>query len=176
MATREKPLEGISIQIGTPVGDGKCDIEYVSSLVGSVKVLESFGAVVDWARLPGCSDLPSARAKIVGNFARSEHTHLMMIDADMGWDVGDIVRLLLLKRDFIGGVGCKKTYKLEFALNNCDDSGEEKRHLNGRPVPGIRSPGRAGARSAAPNRSWPGIHRESDRSLPDPGTRRYRTR
>ena len=123
MATEQsKPLSDISIQIATPCGEGKYNREYVKSFHNTACVLIECGAKVDWAEFPGCADLALARAKILGNFLRSQHTHLMMIDSDMGWHYDDVVRLLLMGKDFVGAAGRKKTNKLEFATNNCDDA------------------------------------------------------
>lgn len=121
---QEKPLAGYSVQFATPCGDSRYDREFVKSFHNSACVLIDLGAKVDWAEFPGCADLALARAKIFGNFLRSQHTHLMLIDSDMGWDHTDVVRMLLHKKDFIAAAGRKKTAKLEFAANNCGEDGE----------------------------------------------------
>ena len=97
----------------------------MKSFHNSACVLIELGAKVDFAEFPGCADLSLARSKIFGNFLRSEHTHLMCIDSDMGFHYDDVVRLLLMKKDFVGAAGPKKTSKLEFAANNCSDDGSE---------------------------------------------------
>ena len=122
-ADQTKPFEGLSVQFATPCHDGKFEREYLTSFHNAACVLIQLGAKVDIAIFPGCADLGLARAKIFGNFLRSNHTHLMMIDADMGFHYDDVVRLLLMKKDFVGAAGPKKTSKLEFAANNCDENG-----------------------------------------------------
>lgn len=119
-----KPLTGLSVQFATPCGTSSYVREYVSSFHNTACVLIELGAIVDWAEFPGCADLALARSKIFGNFLRSQHTHLMMIDDDMVWHYDDVVRLLLMKKDFVGAAGPKKTSKLEFAANNCTPTGE----------------------------------------------------
>jgi len=121
--TKEKPLADYSVQFATPCGSASYVREYVSSFHNTACVLIECGAKVDWAEFPGCADLSLARAKIFGNFLRSGHTHLFMLDSDMGWSFDDVVRILLSKKDFVGAAGPKKTAKLEFAANNCDDEG-----------------------------------------------------
>ena len=118
-----KPLEGFSVQLATPCHDGKYNREYVRSFHNTACVLIECGAKVDWAEFPNCADLPLARARIFSNFLRSQHTHLFMIDSDMGWHFDDVILALLAKKDFVGAAGPKKTQKLEFAANNCDDEG-----------------------------------------------------
>lgn len=119
----EKLLSGYRIQFATPSMDGRYEKEYARALFETFVALEHHGAQTDWVELPGCSDLPFARAKIFGNFLRSGWTHLMMIDADMGWEVADILRMILLKKDFVAGAGMKKKFPTEFAYNTCDKFG-----------------------------------------------------
>lgn len=118
-----KPLEGYSIQFATPCGNSNYEREYVRSFHNTACVLIELGAKIDWSEFPGCADLALARTKIFGNFLRSQHTHLMLIDSDMGWHYDDVVRMILAKKDFIAAAGPKKIGKLEFAANNCDDEG-----------------------------------------------------
>lgn len=123
----EKPLSHIKLQIATPVGDYRLDLDFVTSLYETATTLEHFGCKTDFAKLPGCSDLPAARSKIVGNFYRSDFTHLLMVDSDMGWKVGDVIRMINYNVDFIAAAGVKKiTGPSEFCLNNCDDAGNTK--------------------------------------------------
>ncbi len=120
-----KPLADYSIQFATPCGDSRYDREFVKSFHNAACVLIELGAKVDFAEFPGCADLALARAKIFGNFLRSNHTHLLKIDSDMGFHYDDVVRLILMKKDFVAAAGPKKTAKLEFAANNCSDDGTE---------------------------------------------------
>lgn len=122
--SENKPLTGVSVQIATPCMDAKYDRTYTKALTNTLMMLHHYGAQIDWAEFPYCSDIALARSKLFGNFMRSKHTHLMMIDADMGWDPNDVVQLLMLKRDLVGAAGPKKKYPLEFAANNCDDNGD----------------------------------------------------
>lgn len=120
----DKPLSHIKLQIGCPVGDYRLDLDFTTSVYETASALEHFGAKVDFAKLPGCSDLPAARAKILGNFYRSDNTHLLMVDSDMSWNHHDVMRMLSYNLPFIAGVGMRKIVgPSEFALNNCDDAG-----------------------------------------------------
>lgn len=121
---QNKPLSHLSVQFATPCGNHSYVREYVRSFHNSACVLIECGAKVDWAEFPGCADLALARAKIFGNFLRSDHTHLFMIDSDQGWHYDDVVRVLLTGKDFVGAAGPKKTHPLQFAANNCSDEGD----------------------------------------------------
>lgn len=117
------PLEGHHIQVATPSLDKKYGEEYVLSLMNTKTTLEHFGATFEWLRYPGCSDLPHARAKILAKFTDSPHsTHLVKIDADMGWNPHDIMRMITSGRDFVAGIGCKKKLPLEYCVGNFSDT------------------------------------------------------
>lgn len=118
-----KPFSGLSIQFSCPCGDGKYDRLFVTGFHNAACVLIEMGARIDFAEMPFCADLALARSKIFGNFLRSSHSHLLMIDSDMGFDAYDVSRLILAKMDFVGAAGPKKKYPIEFAANNCDDEG-----------------------------------------------------
>lgn len=119
------PLANRSIILASPCMDGKYDRSYVRSFYGTLKGLEELGAKIDFVDLPGCSDLPMARAKLFSYFLKSSHTDMFLADTDMGWDPKDVIRLALLNRDFIAGMGPKKKLPLEFCFNNQNDDGTQ---------------------------------------------------
>jgi len=109
-------LSGISLLIATPSGERKYVGTYVKFLMGTRDLLRNLGANVDWAEAPYMADLPYARAKMIGAFHRSPHTHILCVDDDMGADPEDVVRMLIADRDFVAAAGQKKTEgKMEFA-------------------------------------------------------------
>lgn len=121
--TSDKPLEGKYVVLATPSHDDRYAGCYVSSLINAKKALEHFGAGFRWFLYPKCSDLCHARNMIHEFFATCEEaTHLMMIDSDMGWDYHDIIRMLMLNRDFVAGVGCKKKIPAEWCAGNFDET------------------------------------------------------
>lgn len=121
----DKPnLSHIRLIISTPCDGHSLDMFYVSSLSQTVGMIRDLGGWVDWHTSPGCADLPLARAKLFGKFYRSDATHMMLIDADQGWNAYDVVRLLLTDREYIGAAGPKKGYPIIFAANNASEDGE----------------------------------------------------
>jgi hypothetical protein len=121
----KKPLDGLKLMIGTPCGTGRIDIGYASSLIETIEMCQQFGVKPDWARIPGCSDLPATRAKILGHFYRSDFDFLLMIDDDMVWDAPDVMKMLDLQKDFLAAAGMRKIIgPSEFAFNNCQANGE----------------------------------------------------
>ncbi len=116
------PLDGCYIQVATPSIDKKYGEDYTISLMNTKTTIEHFGGVFEWLRYPGCSDLPHARAKILAKFTDHPHaTHLLKIDADMGWEPADVIRMVTSGRDFVAGVGCKKKLPLEWCVGNFSD-------------------------------------------------------
>jgi hypothetical protein len=116
-------LDGVSVLIATPCGDGTYERLYVSSLFGTIEALRQCGAVVNFAEMPYCSDIALARAKLYGMFLRSDFTHMLMIDSDMGWRPTDVVQLFAHKRDFVAVAGPRKVFPESFAVQNTDAAG-----------------------------------------------------
>ena len=122
----ERPdLTGVSIYLATPSGAGQFDRRYVRSLLQTVEIVRAAGGHIDWAEMPYCADLSYARNRIFGAFMRSLHTHLLMIDDDMGWQPHDVLRLIRTGLDFVGGAGPKKNYPLRFCVLGRDEFGRE---------------------------------------------------
>lgn len=117
------PLEGVYVQIATPSAENKFGGSYLESLLNTRATLEHFGAEFGWVNYPGCSDLCHARNKILDMFAKHpKATHLLKIDADMGWSHNDVIRMINSKRDFIAGVGRKKKINPEYCVGNYSDA------------------------------------------------------
>lgn len=122
----ERPdLKGISLYLATPSGAGEFDRRYVRALMQTVEMVRASGGDIDWGEMPYCADLSYARNRILGAFLRSRHTHMLMVDDDMGWQPHDVLRLLATKLDFVGGAGPKKMYPLRFCIHSRDDMGRE---------------------------------------------------
>ena len=116
------PLAGRYVQVCTPSLNGSYPGIYVTALMNIKTTLEHFGAVFQWVKYEGCSDLPHARAKLLAGFTdHPEATDIVLIDADMGIEPNDVVRLLTSNRDFVAGVGCKKKLPLEWCVGNYSD-------------------------------------------------------
>lgn len=117
-------LTGISVCIATPSHDGKYEGAFMKALHRTAIEIERLGGKCDFYDFPYCADISLARARIFGKFYRSQHTHLLQIDADMGWQPEDVVRMILLDRELIAAAGPKKEDKLKFACNFTDDFGK----------------------------------------------------
>ena len=110
-------LSGKSVMLATPTGDGRYDRHYIKAWHGTIKLLQDFGVAVEWVEIPYCADLAMARAKLLSTFQCSRFTHLLMIDADMGWEPIDVIRLLRCNKDFVAAAGPMRKYPLQFCVN-----------------------------------------------------------
>jgi hypothetical protein len=119
-------LSGASIMLAVPAHDGKYEDVFVESMMATVEAVTAAGGSVNHARLNYCADIGLARARLLGSFLRSSHTHLLMIDADMGWSPQDVLRLTDLKVDFAAAAGPKKTYPIRYAFESATESGQPK--------------------------------------------------
>jgi hypothetical protein len=111
----------MSIYLATPCGDGKYDRHYLRAFENTTNMIRQSGGRVDFGELPYIADIGLARAKLLGAFLRSPHTHMMMIDSDMGWNALDVIKMATLRRDFVAAAGPKKSYPIRFAFNVSND-------------------------------------------------------
>lgn len=96
-----------SLFLATPVYD-KTAWQFSKSLALTYLKLSQLGIRFQGQFLCGSSNLPLARNKLAETFLASDCDDMIMIDADMGWDAGDVVRLLASSQDVIGAIGRKK--------------------------------------------------------------------
>lgn len=121
----ERPdLKGISIFLCSPAGDGTYDRTYVKSLLKIQDAVKAAGGDIDWGEMPYCSDVSLARNRLIGSFYQSNHTHMLMVDSDMGYNPEDALRLVMSGYDVVGGAGPKKEYPLRFCLDASNEMGQ----------------------------------------------------
>jgi len=114
---------GVNLMIGVPSHDGRYEGAFMTSLFQTFQMMTTNGVTCQLAEEKYTADIALARANIFSTFVRSQATHLLMIDADMGWSQDAIIRLFCAKKDFVAIAGPKKRYPLQFAANYTDDNG-----------------------------------------------------
>lgn len=118
-------LSPYSLLIATPISDGRPEDTYNVSMDNTKQLIRQYGGKVENFKTKYVSDIAFARSKLFGAFYRNkEYTHLLMIDADQDWPPEEVAWMLLLNRDFLAAVSCKKKYPLEYAFNMVGDDGK----------------------------------------------------
>src|ERR1700733_7922140 len=105
----------------SPIMDGCPDHNYAVSLDHTKQIIQRHGGKIEVFTLKYIADIAYARAKLLGAFLRhKEATHMLMIDADMGWMPEEVAYMLMLQREFIAAAGPKKLFPLTFAYSMMD--------------------------------------------------------
>jgi hypothetical protein len=91
--------------IATPSHSGTMTSDYVRSLLGLVNAAWQHGFAMQARFLDGDSLIPRARNRLVAEFmADARWTHLFWIDADIGFEPEDALRLLRAGRPVVAGI------------------------------------------------------------------------
>ena len=109
-------LTGVRIMLAVPSHDGKYESVFVRSKDATADAITAAGGEMRFAEVSYCADIGLARARLLGTFLRSECTHMWAVDADMGWEAVDLLRMADLKVDFAAAAGPKKQYPIRYAF------------------------------------------------------------
>lgn len=117
--------KGYSVLFSVGTKDKTVSYGFAISLAQTTKTMFDLGipfVSVD-ANNSNFTDL--TRNKAASLFLHSKCTHLLQIDADMEWNVCDLLDMFLYDKEFIAAVGRKKTDEIEFcALPVLDEDGD----------------------------------------------------
>lgn len=92
------------LMIASPCHHGKVDTTFTLSLIQSLYLLDHSG-IKTIVLLPQTgSILAKERNQIISTFMKSDCTHLLMVDNDLGWDAQAPLNFLNTNKDFIAGV------------------------------------------------------------------------
>jgi len=97
-------MGGERLFIASPSFSSNYSGEYVQSLFASLKHLQANGVKTLYKQVNGVHWIDIARDIICELFLKSDCTHLLQIDADLGWQSDAITRMLSRDKDIIGGV------------------------------------------------------------------------
>lgn len=116
--TVEVNLSGKRVAIATPCYGNSVVGNYLMSMVAAIPDMLKCGVDYDVMTVPNESIVSRARNTLTKMFInRKDCTHLMFIDADMGWKSDAILRLLASGKDFIGAAGPRKELPLTYCAN-----------------------------------------------------------
>ena len=102
------PRKKTSLFIATPMYGGLCNGAYAVGLLKSVSVFAQTGITMQFAYMMNESLITRARNSLAYDFLQTDCTHMMFIDADIGFNPGDIPLMVESDKDIICGLYPKK--------------------------------------------------------------------
>lgn len=90
-------LRGRRLFIGTPMYSGQCHSAYALAIAQLSALCTQIGVAFRFAFVCNEALVPKARNATADAFLRSGDDHLIFIDADIGFDARDVIRLLALQ-------------------------------------------------------------------------------
>lgn len=100
----KKPEVVPHIMIVTPSYDGKVELQYSIALAETYHLLKANGIGVTISMEPNSSILPASRNRLTERFWQSDATHMLCIDADIGWPPEAVLAMLRHNKEFVAGV------------------------------------------------------------------------
>jgi len=95
--------------IATPMYGGIAHGLYIKSSLDLQTTMNKYGIETKFSFLFNESLITRARNYLVDEFLRSDHTHLLFIDSDIHYNPQDVLALMALDKDVIGGPYPKKS-------------------------------------------------------------------
>lgn len=92
------------IMIATPAYDGKVHVPYAIALSETTHLLLANNIEVHYNITTSGSLLVAERNRILQMFMESDATHLLCIDADLGWPAQAVTAMVLSDKEFVAGV------------------------------------------------------------------------
>lgn len=90
--------------IATPAYDGKVNVPYAIALSETMQLLKEHGIESTTHISTSGSLLVAERNRLLERFWLSEATHILCIDADLGWPAQAVIAMLKANKEFIAGV------------------------------------------------------------------------
>jgi hypothetical protein len=94
--------------IATPMFGGQANYMYMIGLINLLTKLGQAGIPSMFEIAANESLITKARNILVEGFLKSNATHMLFLDGDLGFDADDIIRMIQADKDLIGGQYAKK--------------------------------------------------------------------
>lgn len=101
----EKP---VSIFVATPMYGGACHGNYTFAALQLQEICTQRNIPINWGFLYNESLVQRGRNELVARFLNSDATHLVFIDADIGYQPLDVLRLIAADLDIVGATYPRK--------------------------------------------------------------------
>ncbi len=95
--------------IATPMYGGMAHGLYIKSCLDLQTTMNKYGIDTKFSFMFNESLITRARNYLVDEFLRSDHTHMLFIDSDIHYNPQDVLALMALDKDVIGGPYPKKS-------------------------------------------------------------------
>jgi hypothetical protein len=95
--------------VATPMYGGMAHGLYIKSSLDLQTTMNKYGIETKFSFLFNESLITRARNYLADEFLRSDHTHMLFIDADIHYNPQDVLALMALDKDVIGGPYPKKS-------------------------------------------------------------------
>jgi hypothetical protein len=105
-----------AVFVAIPSYDGKLDPQCLMSLLDAFRQLDEAGIAYDLALEAGNCHIDDARNGLVRTFMSSDCTDLVFVDADVGFEPSNLIRLLGHDADIVAGVYPKKEEPASFPV------------------------------------------------------------
>ena len=129
---KKKPRK---VWIGLPCYGGALQVLTYKSLMHDMFRIALEGTEVKVFDELGHADIYLLRAQILAHFLADEAaTDLVMVDSDVGWEPGGLIKLLSHDVDFVAGAYPKRQDPITFMFRSARDDGEQ---LMGDPATGL---------------------------------------
>jgi hypothetical protein len=99
--------------VATPMYGGMNHGLYMKSCLDLQTTMHRYGIEIKFSFLFNESLITRARNYLVDEFLRTDYTHMLFIDSDIHFNAQDVIALLALDKDVIGGPYPKKSIELE---------------------------------------------------------------
>lgn len=115
--------------IATPMYGGMCAGKYTASMLKLIPALEALGWTYTFLFRFNESLIDRARNALAANFLVSNATHLLFIDADIGFEADDIIAMVEADKDILCGIYPSKAINW-FAISEAVKRGVSHTELN----------------------------------------------
>jgi hypothetical protein len=95
--------------VATPMYGGMAHGLYLKSCLDLQTVMSKYGVETKFSFLFNESLITRARNYLVDEFLRTDYTHMLFIDSDINFNPQDVIALLALDKDVVGGPYPKKS-------------------------------------------------------------------
>lgn len=117
LTIKAEDLRKVKLFIATPMYGGQSHGMYVKACLDLQGICMKYGIEVRFSFLFNESLITRARNYLVDEFLRSGFTHLLFIDSDICFDPNDVIALIALDKDIIGGPYPKKSINWKSVWN-----------------------------------------------------------